>query len=64
MKKKYQKPTIETSSCVAPRILAASPAIGGNTGITPGGGDEPPSSGDSKQGMWDDARGSARSVWD
>lgn len=63
MKRIYQRPTIEMCEVDPTAILAASPSIGGNTGITTGEG-EPPSGGDAKQWLPDDGHGSADNSWD
>lgn len=62
MKKKYQKPSIMIHEIETTDILAASPTVGGNTGITTGEGD-PPSSGSAKPSLWNDDEGSAGNVW-
>lgn len=65
MKKKYQKPSIETFEIYTTDILAASPdvSVGGNTGITTGEG-EPPSSGNAKSGLFDNGSDKAGGIWD
>lgn len=47
MKKPYQKPSVKVRKFETEGLLAASPTIGGNTGIEQGEGD-PPSSGTAK----------------
>lgn len=63
MKKEYQKPSIKLHKIETTDILAASPAIGGNTGITTGEGD-PPSGGNAKQGFFNDEDDQTDNVWD
>lgn len=63
MKKEYQKPSIKLHKIETTDILAASPSIGGNTGIGTGEG-EPPSGGDAKQGFFNDEDDQTDNVWD
>lgn len=64
MKKTYQKPIIKIREIDnTTSILAASPGVGGNTGITPEQG-EPPASGDAKRGFFNVDNSSSDNIWD